>query len=74
METMMKMTQTQASARGNCPVCGKNLRVTRASARVIEDEETYCSKGCFDLQNFSAKERNTRSRPFVREKTHSGYL
>lgn len=61
-------TIKQASVRSNCPVCGKNLQVSLKSARVVEDETVYCSKGCFDLQKYlSGTARNTRS-PFIRLK------
>ena len=32
-----------------CPVCGKNLRVTKAESQVREGEQVFCCQACHDL-------------------------
>lgn len=69
METII-----QTPGRSNCPVCGKNLRVTRASVLVVHDEETYCSKACFEHQQYLSFKSRSTSSPFVRRKEESGNI
>ena len=46
---METQTMVATASAEHCPVCGKNLRVTRAESQVREGEQVFCCKACHDL-------------------------